>query len=71
MMFEELLEIADDGSNDVKTIANRSGDEYEVTNTEVVQRSRLWEDDSQIVELLLRKSYDKENPRIEIVVTAD
>ncbi|QIM50777.1 RusA family crossover junction endodeoxyribonuclease [Hydrogenophaga crocea] len=28
----------------------------------------LWEDDSQIVELTLRKDYDKTNPRIELIV---
>jgi hypothetical protein len=41
IMFEELLEIADDGSNDWTIRTNKSGDEYEVANTEVVQRSRL------------------------------
>lgn len=40
MMFEELLEIADDGSNDFMTL--KKGDfEYEVENKEVTNRSRL------------------------------
>ena len=40
LMFDELLEIADDGSNDLMTI--EKGDvAYEVENKEVVNRSRL------------------------------
>jgi hypothetical protein len=40
LMFDELLEIADDGSNDLMTI--EKGDKsYEVENKEVVNRSRL------------------------------
>lgn len=40
LMAEELLEIADDGSNDLMTIVK--GDEsYEVENKEVTNRSRL------------------------------
>ena len=30
--------------------------------------SIVWKDDSQIVELLLKKKYDKENPRIELTI---
>lgn len=41
LMFEELLEIADDGSNDWLTKQNKDGSEYDVPNPEVVQRSRL------------------------------
>ena len=41
MMAEELLEIADDGSNDYMTRENKNGEEHEVLNAEHVQRSRL------------------------------
>lgn len=40
-MFEELLEIADDGTNDWTTRESKDGTEYEVVNPEVVARSRL------------------------------
>lgn len=39
-MADELLEISDDGTNDWMTI-NRGGEEVEVPNQEVLQRSRL------------------------------
>lgn len=38
---EEILEIADDGSNDWETRTGVGGREYEAVNQEVVQRSRL------------------------------
>ena len=38
---EEILEIADDGSNDWETRTGVGGREYEAINNEVVQRSRL------------------------------
>ncbi len=41
IMFEELLEIADDGSNDWMTLERRDGTEIELENKEVVNRSRL------------------------------
>jgi hypothetical protein len=41
LMFEELLEIADDSSSDIETRTNVNGDEYEVANHEFIQRSRL------------------------------
>jgi hypothetical protein len=41
LMFEELLEIADDGFNDWMERENSDGTTYEVLNHEVVQRSRL------------------------------
>lgn len=40
-LFEELLEIADDGSNDWMEKEMRDGHIEEVTNHEVIQRSRL------------------------------
>lgn len=39
--FEETLEIADDGSADWTTRKDSRGNEYEVVNQEVVQRSKL------------------------------
>lgn len=41
LMFEELLEIADDGTNDTYERENSDGGTYEVTNTDVISRSRL------------------------------
>lgn len=39
-MFEELLDIADDGSNDFMTIV-KGNKEYDIENKEVTNRSRL------------------------------
>ncbi len=39
-MFDELLEIADDGSNDLMTV-KKGNNEYEMENKEVTNRSRL------------------------------
>lgn len=41
LMFEELLEIADDGTNDYVEILNDSGGTITTPNKEHVQRSRL------------------------------
>lgn len=41
VLFEESLEIADDTSKDYVTKENSDGSEYEVINTEHIQRSRL------------------------------
>src|SRR6185295_18410414 len=40
-MFDELTEIADDGSNDYMERLNKDGSSYEVVNQEHIQRSRL------------------------------
>lgn len=40
-MFDELNEIADDGSNDYMEKENKDGSTYEVVNSENIQRSRL------------------------------
>ncbi len=40
-MAEEILDIADDNTNDTIIMTNKNGQEYETTNKEVVQRSRL------------------------------
>lgn len=39
-MAEDVLDIADDGTNDYMTIT-KGGQEYEVVNSEALQRSRL------------------------------
>jgi hypothetical protein len=38
---DEILDIADDSSRDTKTIKNKNGDDYEVEDTEWVNRSKL------------------------------
>ena len=40
-LAEEMIEIADDGTNDYITKTNNDGSEYEVVNSEHIQRSRL------------------------------
>ena len=40
-LAEEMIEIADDGTNDYMTKENNDGSEYEVVNSEHIQRSRL------------------------------
>lgn len=40
-MFDELVEIADDGSNDYMEVERQDGSVSEVVNTEHIQRSRL------------------------------
>lgn len=41
LMFEELVEIADDGTNDYMEKENKDGSTYEVVDSEHIQRSRL------------------------------
>lgn len=40
-MAEDILDIADDGTNDTKLITGKNGDEYYVTDNDVIQRSKL------------------------------
>jgi hypothetical protein len=40
-LFEEMLDIADDGTNDYITKRASDGTEFEVVNTEHIQRSKL------------------------------
>lgn len=40
-IFDEMLEIADDGTNDYMIKISKSGEEYEALNAEHVQRSKL------------------------------
>lgn len=57
-LAEELLEIADDGTNDYVTRQNADGSEYEVLNGEHVQRSRLRIDTRKwLMSKLLPKKY--------------
>lgn len=57
LMADELLEIADDGTNDFKTIV-QNGQEKEVFDSEHVQRSRLRIDTRKwIASKLLPKKY--------------
>jgi hypothetical protein len=41
LMFEEMLEIADDGTNDWMEVERRDGSTFEMLNKEAVMRSRL------------------------------
>lgn len=41
IMVEEMLDIADDGELDRTTRVNRAGEEYDVTDVDVIQRSKL------------------------------
>lgn len=41
LMHDEIIEIADDKSGDVKTLKGKNGEEYDVCDTEFVQRSRV------------------------------
>jgi hypothetical protein len=41
LIFEEIIEIADDGTNDYMIKISKSGEEFEGLNTEHVQRSKL------------------------------
>ncbi len=40
-MAEDLLDIADDGTNDWTTRTNKDGSEYDVVDNDVIQRSKL------------------------------
>ena len=40
-MADEMLDIADDGRNDWMTRTGRDGEDYEVINKEVIQRSKV------------------------------
>lgn len=41
LMFEDMFDIADDGTNDYITITNKKGEDIEVLNSEHIQRSKL------------------------------
>lgn len=41
LIFDEILEIADDGSEDSITVNKKGGESYEVLNKEFVERSKL------------------------------
>lgn len=40
-MFDDMVDIADDNSEDFETRINKAGEEYEVFNPDVVQRAKL------------------------------
>lgn len=40
-MAEDILDIADDGTNDLTTRTDKRGNEYEVVDNDVIQRSKL------------------------------
>lgn len=40
-MAEDILDIADNGTNDVKLVEDKNGNEREVVDNDVIQRSRL------------------------------
>jgi hypothetical protein len=40
-MADDILDIADDGTNDWTTRTDKQGNEFEVVNNDVIQRSRL------------------------------
>lgn len=40
-MAEDILDIADDGTNDVKIVTGKGGTEYYATDNDVIQRSKL------------------------------
>jgi len=41
LMADEMMDIADDGTNDWMTRRNKDGSEYEVVDNEAIQRSKL------------------------------
>lgn len=58
-IFDEMLEIADDGKNDTYIVTDKkTGEEYEKTNYDVIQRSKLRvETRRYILEVLNRSKY--------------
>lgn len=57
-MADEIIEIADDASQDIETRVNASGEEYNATNQEVIARSRLRVDSRKwILSKLVPKKY--------------
>lgn len=58
LMADELLEIADDSSKDVIYRTDKDGNEYEVANSEYINRSRLRVDTRKwVMSRLLRHRY--------------
>lgn len=80
-LFDDILDIADDGSNDFITKENADGSEYEAVNAEHIQRSRLRVDARKwMAGKLQPKKYgeklaltdpDGERLKIEVVTFAD
>ena len=61
-LADELVSIADDGTNDYMTRQRQDGEEYEVVNAEHIQRSRLRVDTRKwVASKLLPKKYGERN----------
>jgi hypothetical protein len=61
-LADELIAIADDGTNDYMTRTREDGEEYEVVNAEHIQRSRLRVDTRKwVASKLLPKKYGERN----------
>jgi hypothetical protein len=68
-LFDECIDIADDGSNDYIKVENKNGDEREVLNHEHISRSKLRVDTRQImIKRLAPKKYG-ERQAIDLNVT--
>lgn len=70
-MFEELLDIADNGSNDFYERENADGTTFEVPDTEHIQRSRLRVDTRKwyLSKVLPKKFGDKLDIKSDVTVT--
>lgn len=79
-LAEEILDISDDGSNDLMRLTKANGEEYEAENKEVTSRSKLRVDSRKwLLSKLKPKKYgdklelsgDGQNPIVHAVLTAD
>lgn len=69
VLFDEIQDIADDGSNDYVTKTNADGSEYEAVNSEHIQRSRLRVDARKWMAGKLRPKVYGDKQEIELTVT--
>ena len=68
-LFDEIQDIADDGSNDYITKTNADGSEYEAVNSEHIQRSRLRVDARKWMASKLQPKKYGDKQEIELTVT--
>lgn len=68
-LFDEIQDIADDGSNDYITKKNADGSEYEAVNSEHIQRSRLRVDARKWMASKLQPKKYGDKQEIELTVT--